>query len=292
MCFFLIQYCCWGWRTRDQSYRFLPDVPASVLPPYPRPRAAHSVVLPRDCFGSSRLGSGRHHPALPCAPQQTQAAAQLLLQWTRRRDESWAGWVSPSLAQHIPTSVGMECVRTLWLSLTLALVLGSRVIGGHPQPCGVPTRAGASVRLAALLPRAPAARARVLAALTTPPPRLPYNLSLELVAVASPTRDPSSLARGLCQVLAPPGVVASIAFPEARPELRLLQFLAAATETPVLSVLRREVRAPLGAPVRRERGKPWGRGREAKAPHTSPTRRRRGPLSQPFPPKMPSARLG
>lgn len=202
-----------------------------------------------------------------------------------------AGCLLP-LAQHIPTSVGMECVRTLWLSLTLALVLGSRVIGGHPQPCGVPTRAGASVRLAALLPRAPAARARVLAALTTPPPRLPYNLSLELVAVASPTRDPSSLARGLCQVLAPPGVVASIAFPEARPELRLLQFLAAATETPVLSVLRREVRAPLGAPVRRERGKPWGRGREAKAPHTSPTRRRRGPLSQPFPPKMPSARLG
>ncbi|XP_028627421.1 glutamate receptor ionotropic, NMDA 3B isoform X2 [Grammomys surdaster] len=143
----------------------------------------------------------------------------------------------------------MECVQTLWLSLALVLTLGSRVVRGHPQPCGVPTRAGASVRLAALLPRAPAARARVLAALATPPPRLPHNLSLELVAVASPTRDPASLARGLCQLLSPPGVVASIAFPEARPELRLLQFLAAATETPVLSVLRREVRAPLGAPT-------------------------------------------
>lgn len=105
------------------------------------------------------------------------------------------------------------------------------------------------MRLAALLPRAPAARARILAALAAPAPRLPNNLSLELVTVASPERDPASLARGLCQVLAPPGVVASIAFPEARPELRLLQFLAAATETPVLSVLRREARAPLGAPV-------------------------------------------
>ncbi|GAB1295318.1 Glutamate receptor ionotropic, NMDA 3B [Apodemus speciosus] len=135
----------------------------------------------------------------------------------------------------------MECVRMLWLSLAVALALGSRVVRGHPQPCGVPTRAGASLRLAALLPRAPVARARVLAALATPTPRLPHNLSLELVAVASPTRDPVSLARGLCQVLGPPGVVASIAFPEARPELRLLQFLAAATETPVLSVLRREL---------------------------------------------------
>uniref|UniRef100_F1LPZ6 Glutamate receptor n=1 Tax=Rattus norvegicus TaxID=10116 RepID=F1LPZ6_RAT len=143
----------------------------------------------------------------------------------------------------------MESVRTLWLSVALALAVGSRVVRGHPQPCRVPTRAGASVRLAALLPRAPAARARVLAALATPAPRLPHNLSLELVAVASPTRDPASLARGLCQVLAPPGVVASIAFPEARPELRLLQFLAAATETPVVSVLRREVRTALGAPT-------------------------------------------
>lgn len=155
----------------------------------------------------------------------------------------------------------------LWL--ILAVALGSRGVRGHPQPCGVPTRAGASLRLAALLPRAPAARARVLAALATPTPRLPHNLSLELVAVASPTRDPASLARGLCQVLGPPGVVASIAFPEARPELRLLQFLAAATETPVLSVLRREVRAPLGAPVRGERGKPWGRDGKLQSPHFS-----------------------
>ncbi|XP_006898073.1 PREDICTED: glutamate receptor ionotropic, NMDA 3B [Elephantulus edwardii] len=39
-----------------------------------------------------------------------------------------------------------------------------------------------------------------------------------------------------------------LAFPEARPELLQLHFLAAATETPVLSLLRREARAPLGVP--------------------------------------------
>lgn len=181
---------------------------------------------------------------------------------------------------------------TLWLGLALAL--GSRVARGHPQPCGVATRAGGSggsVRLAALLPRAPAARARVLAALAAPAPRLPHNLSLELVAVASPARDPASLARGLCQVLAPPGVVAWVAFPEARPELRLLQFLAAATETPVLSVLRREARAPLGAPVRggRARGALGrGDGKQPGAPHFSSQVMERTPV-----PALPSqARLG
>lgn len=97
-----------------------------------------------------------------------------------------------------------------------------------------------------LLPRAPAARARARAALLPP---LPYNLSLELVDVAPPARDPASLARGLCRTLEAPGVVAVLAFPEARPELLQLHFLAAATETPVLSVLRREARTPLGAPV-------------------------------------------
>ncbi|XP_046505329.1 glutamate receptor ionotropic, NMDA 3B, partial [Equus quagga] len=45
-----------------------------------------------------------------------------------------------------------------------------------------------------------------------------------------------------------PGVAAVLAFPGARPELLQLHFLAAAAETPVLSVLRREARAPLGAP--------------------------------------------
>lgn len=167
---------------------------------------------------------------------------------------------------------GMEPVRTLWL----VLALGLRAVSGHPQPCGVTSRAGGSLRLAALLPRAPAARARVLAALAIPAPRLPHNLSLDLVAIASPARDPASLARGLCQVLAPPGVVASVAFPEARPELRLLQFLAAATETPVLSILRREARAPLGTPVCGERWGPWGAGTGSGSP-TSPTREWRRP---------------
>nr|XP_012601248.1 glutamate receptor ionotropic, NMDA 3B [Microcebus murinus] len=142
----------------------------------------------------------------------------------------------------------MEFVRALWLGLALAL--GPGPTAGHPQPCGVLARLGGSVRLGALLPRAPVARARARAALARAAlePRLPHNLSLELVAAATPARDPASLARGLCQALAPPGVAALLAFPEARPELLQLHFLAAAAETPVLSVLRREARAPLGAP--------------------------------------------
>lgn len=148
-------------------------------------------------------------------------------------------------------NLGMEFVRALWLGLALAL--GPGPAGGHPQPCGVPARPGGSVRLGVLLPRAPAARARVRAALALAPalaPRLPRNLSLELVAAAAPARDPASLARGLCRALAAPGVAAVLAFPGARPELLQLHFLAAAAETPVLSVLRREAREPLGAPVR------------------------------------------
>uniref|UniRef100_A0A8D1SWR3 Glutamate receptor n=1 Tax=Sus scrofa TaxID=9823 RepID=A0A8D1SWR3_PIG len=139
-------------------------------------------------------------------------------------------------------------VRALWLGLALAL--GPGPAAGHPQPCGVLTRLGGSMRLGALLPRAPAARARVRAALARAAlePGLPHNLSLELVAAAPLARDPASLARGLFQALAAPGVAAVLAFPEARPELLQLHFLAAATETPVLSVLRREARAPLGAP--------------------------------------------
>lgn len=141
----------------------------------------------------------------------------------------------------------MEFVRALWLGLALAL--GPGPAGGHPHPCGVLARLGGSVRLGALLPRAPAARARAALA-----PRLPHNLSLELAAAAPPSRDPASLARGVCQALAASGVAAVLAFPEARPELLQLHFLAAATETPVLSVLRREARAPLGSPVRADAG--------------------------------------
>lgn len=144
---------------------------------------------------------------------------------------------------------GMEFVRTLWFAL--ALTLGPGPAGGHPQPCGVLAHLGGSVRLGVLLPRTTTARALARAALARAAlaPRMPYNLSLELVAAAPPARDPASLARGLCQTLAEPGVVAVLAFPEARPELLQLHFLAAVTETPVLSVLRREARAPLGTPV-------------------------------------------
>lgn len=144
----------------------------------------------------------------------------------------------------------MGLVRALWLGLALAL--GPVPTGGHPQPCGILARLGGSVRLGALLPRAPAARARARTALARAvlEHRLPHNLSLELVAAEAPVRDPASLALGLCQTLAAPGVVALLAFPEARPELLQLHFLAAAAETPVLSLLRREAHAPLGAPVR------------------------------------------
>nr|XP_027808187.1 glutamate receptor ionotropic, NMDA 3B [Marmota flaviventris] len=143
----------------------------------------------------------------------------------------------------------MEFVRALWLGLALGLAPGSA--RGHPQPCGVLARLGGSVRLGALLPRASVARARARTALARAAlePPLPHNLSLELVAAAPPARDPASMARGLCQTLASPGVAALLAFPESRPELLQLHFLAAATETPVLSVLRREARAPLGAPT-------------------------------------------
>lgn len=168
------------------------------------------------------------------------------------------GWPGPRLPRYHPRlrpaapagNFGMEFVRALWLGLALAL--GPGPAAGHPQPCGVLTRLGGSMRLGALLPRAPAARARVRAALARAAlePGLPHNLSLELVAAAPLARDPASLARGLCQALAAPGVAGVLAFPEARPELLQLHFLAAATETPVLSVLRREARAPLGAPVR------------------------------------------
>lgn len=166
-----------------------------------------------------------------------------------RPDPASRAWHQPLRPAASVSNFGMEFVRTLWFGL--ALTLGPGPAGSHPQPCGVLARLGGSVRLGALLPRAPAARARTRDALARAVlvSRLPYNLSLELVATATPARDPASLARGLCQTLAAPGVVAVLAFPEARPELLQLHFLAAATETPVLSVLRREARAPLGTPV-------------------------------------------
>ncbi|XP_060037440.1 glutamate receptor ionotropic, NMDA 3B isoform X2 [Erinaceus europaeus] len=147
----------------------------------------------------------------------------------------------------------MGPVRALCLSLALTLALGWA--GGHPQPCGSlarfgvpasgPGAPGSPLRLGVLLPRAPAARARVRAALARAP--VPRNQSLELLGAG---RDPASLARGLCGALAGPvSVWALLAFPDARPELLQLHFLAATARTPVLSLLRREARAPLGAPT-------------------------------------------
>ncbi|KAK2086818.1 hypothetical protein P7K49_032725 [Saguinus oedipus] len=202
------------------------------------PRPVRAPLPPRGCWRSGT--PGRRGP--------TQWAAR-----AGRGGSVGTGSPAPPAASGA-RNFAMEFVRALWLGLALAMALGPGPgpAGGHPQPCGVLARLGGSVRLGALLPRAPLARARARAALARAvlAPRLPHNLSLELVFAAPRARDPASLARGLCQALAAPGVAALLAFPEARPELLQLHFLAAATETPVLSVLRREARAALGAPVR------------------------------------------
>ncbi|XP_074664785.1 glutamate receptor ionotropic, NMDA 3B [Strix aluco] len=145
----------------------------------------------------------------------------------------------------------MAGLRALWL---LAAALGAA--GGHPQPCRVPARPGPAVRLGALLPPG---RARLRAALLRAAgtgtgtggspgggpggPALPHNLSLEVVAGAPAVRDPRSLARWLCGALGGRGAAAVLALPRSRRELLQLDFLAAALQIPVVSLL--DGRGPL-----------------------------------------------
>ncbi|KAI1230550.1 Glutamate receptor ionotropic, partial [Lamprotornis superbus] len=72
---------------------------------------------------------------------------------------------------------------------------------------------------------------------------LPHNLSLEVVGGGPAARDPGSLARWLCGVLAGRGVAAVLALPRSRRELLQLDFLAAALQVPFVSIL--DTRWPL-----------------------------------------------
>ncbi|XP_072834179.2 glutamate receptor ionotropic, NMDA 3B isoform X2 [Pogona vitticeps] len=150
----------------------------------------------------------------------------------------------------------MELRRALWgggralAGLSLLLwALGGLLLPdpsrAHPQPCHILARIGHTVRLGALLPRGSAgsaqpgrvrnalARASRLAAAA-----LPYNLSLEVLPGAPGDRDPSSLARWLCQALVVRGVAAVLAFPASRRELLQLDFAASFLEIPFLSIER------------------------------------------------------
>ncbi|XP_072457445.1 glutamate receptor ionotropic, NMDA 3B [Notamacropus eugenii] len=162
----------------------------------------------------------------------------------------------------------------LWLWLGLGLGPGPGL--GHPQPCPRGAQLGGPLRLGALLPRAAALQRRLRRALARavsegawgpePGPELGLGLGLgpepgpelglglgpqlelELEAPAPPSRDPASLAAWLCRLLARPGLAALLAFPESRPELLQLHFLAASLETPVLSLLQLDARLPPATP--------------------------------------------
>ncbi|XP_056678238.1 glutamate receptor ionotropic, NMDA 3B isoform X2 [Monodelphis domestica] len=148
----------------------------------------------------------------------------------------------------------------LWLWPGLGPGLGPGPGLGHPQPCPQGAQLGGPLRLGALLPRAAALQRRVRRALARaisegawgPEPGLELGLELgpelELEAPAPPARDPASLAAWLCRLLARPGLAALLAFPESRPELLQLHFLAASLETPVLSLLQLDARLPPATP--------------------------------------------
>uniref|UniRef100_A0A8C8RKN9 Glutamate receptor n=1 Tax=Pelusios castaneus TaxID=367368 RepID=A0A8C8RKN9_9SAUR len=141
----------------------------------------------------------------------------------------------------------MELLRALWLCAGVAASLLPAPGQGHPQPCHVLASAGHTVRLGALLPPGEAqSRARSALARASRAGRLPYNLSLEIVAGAPRERDPASLARWLCQALAVQRVAAVLAFPRSRDELLQLDFLSAFLEIPFVSLPQLEQRAPLG----------------------------------------------
>uniref|UniRef100_A0A3Q1ETP8 Glutamate receptor n=1 Tax=Acanthochromis polyacanthus TaxID=80966 RepID=A0A3Q1ETP8_9TELE len=118
----------------------------------------------------------------------------------------------------------------------------------HPQPCHILARIGHTVRLGALLPTRQPARIQNALNRALPPPLLPYNLSLEMVARSPAGGDPESLSRSACQDLVVRGVSAVLAFPRSREELIQVEFLSSFLEIPFISILEdtEEMKSPLG----------------------------------------------
>ncbi|XP_028251394.1 glutamate receptor ionotropic, NMDA 3B [Parambassis ranga] len=147
-------------------------------------------------------------------------------------------------------------VRPFLLLLLLTAFTSPESCFPHSQHCHILTRIGHTVRLGALLPTRQPARIqnalnRALASLrhqsgpvdsstttsSQPPPLLPYNLSLEMVARSPAGGDPESLFRSACQDLVVRGVSAVLAFPRSREELIQVEFISSFLEIPFVSIL-------------------------------------------------------
>uniref|UniRef100_A0A3B4FAZ2 Glutamate receptor n=1 Tax=Pundamilia nyererei TaxID=303518 RepID=A0A3B4FAZ2_9CICH len=127
--------------------------------------------------------------------------------------------------------------RTLLLLLLLTVSSSPDACFPHPQPCHILARIGHTVRLGALLPTRQPARIQNALNRALPPPLLPYNLSLEMVARSPAGGDPESLSRSACQDLVVRGVSAVLAFPRSREELIQVEFLSSFLEIPFVSIL-------------------------------------------------------
>uniref|UniRef100_A0A3B5B4B4 Glutamate receptor n=1 Tax=Stegastes partitus TaxID=144197 RepID=A0A3B5B4B4_9TELE len=138
--------------------------------------------------------------------------------------------------------------RPLLLLLLLTAFTSSEPCFPHPQPCHILARIGHTVRLGALLPTRQPARIQNALNRALPPPLLPYNLSLEMVARSPAGGDPESLSRSACQDLVVRGVSAVLAFPRSREELIQVEFLSSFLEIPFISILEdtEEMKSPLG----------------------------------------------
>uniref|UniRef100_A0A3B4FAS3 Glutamate receptor n=1 Tax=Pundamilia nyererei TaxID=303518 RepID=A0A3B4FAS3_9CICH len=127
--------------------------------------------------------------------------------------------------------------QTLLLLLLLTVSSSPDACFPHPQPCHILARIGHTVRLGALLPTRQPARIQNALNRALPPPLLPYNLSLEMVARSPAGGDPESLSRSACQDLVVRGVSAVLAFPRSREELIQVEFLSSFLEIPFVSIL-------------------------------------------------------
>uniref|UniRef100_A0A3Q4H8V6 Glutamate receptor n=1 Tax=Neolamprologus brichardi TaxID=32507 RepID=A0A3Q4H8V6_NEOBR len=130
-----------------------------------------------------------------------------------------------------------KAVETLLLLLLLTVSSSPDACFPHPQPCHILARIGHTVRLGALLPTRQPARIQNALNRALPPPLLPYNLSLEMVARSPAGGDPESLSRSACQDLVVRGVSAVLAFPRSREELIQVEFLSSFLEIPFVSIL-------------------------------------------------------